>query len=105
MPEINVPCLPGDTVYILLKHISGVYDIFETEVASVNFYAYHDESVARIDVKLPYPELSRNNTISYQLEDIGKKLFLSLEDAENAMNAPQVFPKRRKERERSCPKK
>lgn len=103
MPEINVPCLPGDTVYILLKHISGAYDIFETEVASVNFYAYHDKSVARIDVRFPYDAFS--NQLYYQLEDIGKKMFLSLEDAENAMNAPQVFPKRRKERERSCPKK
>ena len=104
MPEIKVPCLPGDTVYILLKHISGVYDIFETEVASVNFYAYHDESVARIDVKLPYPELSRNNTIGYQLEDIGKKLFLTLEDAEEKLNSfGWTYPKRRR-RSEQCPK-
>jgi hypothetical protein len=79
--------------------ITGVpdYDIFETEVASVNFYAYHDKSVARIDVKLPYPELSSNNTIGYQLEDIGKKLFLTLEDAEEKLNSfGRTYPKRRR---------
>lgn len=94
MPEINVPCLPGDTVYILLKHISGAYDIFETTVSRVNFLAVSDKSYAKIDVRFPYDAFS--DQLSYQLEDIGKKLFLSLEDAENAMNAPQVFPKRRR---------
>ena len=102
MPEINVPCLPGDKVYILLKHISGVYDIFETTVSKVNFLAVSDKSYAKIDVRFPYDAFS--DQLSYQLEDIGKKLFLTLEDAEEKLNSfGWTYPKRRR-RSEQCPK-
>lgn len=97
MPEIKVPCLPGDTVYILLKHISGVYDIFETTVSRIDFVAISDKSYAKIDVRFPYDAFS--NQLSYQLEDVGEKLFLTLEDAEKKLSEKKTFrtyPKRRK---------
>lgn len=97
MPEINVPCLPGDTVYILLKHISGVYDIFETTVAVVNVCAYEDKIAAQIRVYSPYSDMSER--FSYMLEDVGNKLFLTLEDAEKKLQGTKTFrtyPKCRK---------
>ena len=92
MSEIKVPCLPNDTVYIILKHISGVYDIFETTVTSVNVLAYDDKTVAKIDVMFPYEIIdAMSKHLSYELKDINNTLFLTLDNAKKKLRNKKNF--------------
>ena len=83
MPKLNVPCLPGDKVYVLLQHTTGGVSLYETNIAVIS--GSFTESSTKFLLRVKFPFLLSDgapNSLDYFTEDIGKTIFLSLEEAE-----------------------
>ena len=83
MPKLNVPCLPGDKVYVLLQHTTGGVSLYETNIAAIS--GFFTESSTKLHLRVKFPFLlpdAAPNSLDYFTEDIGKTIFLSLEEAE-----------------------
>ena len=79
MPKLNVPCLPGDKVYVLLQHTTGGVSLYETYITAIS--GYFTESSTKIHLMVKFPFLLSNaapDSLAYFTEDIGKTIFLSL---------------------------
>jgi len=83
MPKLNVPCLPGDKVYVLFRHTTGGVSLYETNIAAIS--GFFTESSTKLHLRVKFPFLlpdAAPNSLDYFTEDIGKTIFLSLEEAE-----------------------
>ena len=77
------PCNVGDKVFLLLKKTVGGYDVIESKCVSVWDKGYG----RRYSMYINCPEIG--NTLDFCLEDFGKEVFLTREDAERALEEMQ----------------
>lgn len=73
------PCKVGDKTFLLLEKTSGGYDIVESECVYIAENKYSKVYSMAFDC----PEIG--NTLEYHLADFGKWVFLTKEEAEQAL--------------------
>ena len=73
------PCKVGDKVYLLLEKITGEYVVVESICKEI-----HDKGFGRAYfMHIDCPEIG--NTLEFYLEDFGKTVFLTYEEAQKAL--------------------
>ena len=76
---IVLPCKVGDKTFLLLEKTSGGYDIVESECVCIVEKKYSKVYSMAIDC------VEIGNTLEFYLDDFGRWVFLTKEEAEQAL--------------------